>query len=95
MEGAKKYLCADPVLEIPGLDQKFRLYREQFGRCTTQEGCRSTYEAVVTFRNFGGETEFVVNMDKTELWQQEESECNAVGQAVIEEEPEPPYYHRR
>lgn len=49
MEGAKKYLCAGLSLEIPGLNQKFRLYREQFGRHITGINdiwYRPTYEAV-------------------------------------------------
>ena len=49
MEAAKKYLCADLSLEIPGLKQKFRLYREQFGRHITGISdiwYRPTYEAV-------------------------------------------------
>lgn len=37
--------------------------------------------AVVTFRNSGGETAFTINFDKSELWEQEESECEAVSQA--------------
>lgn len=36
--------------------------------------------AVVTFRNSGGETAFTINFDKSELWEQEESECEAVSQ---------------
>jgi hypothetical protein len=148
MEGAKKYLCADLSLEIPGLNQKFRLYREQFGRHITGINdiwYRPTYEvvytsepqwdgkylasrsmtklifssdakederplgvremlaavpadmlrflvrtlndrwAVVTFVYNGTETEYTINFDKSELWEQEESIMNATYFAMDEE----------
>lgn len=145
MEGAKKYLCADLSLEIPGLNQKFRLYWEQFGRHITgihDVWYRPTYEvvytsepqwegehisfrsmtkliftssaeekqrpvgveemlaavpadmlqylvqtlnnrwAVVTFAYNGEETGFTINFDKSELWEQEESNFNAICSAM-------------
>ena len=148
MEDAKKYLCADLSLEIPGVNQKFYLYREQFGRHITGISdiwYRPTYEAVyysehrwngadigyrsitklifcsdagenqspprvaemlvavpedmlqhlvqtlneqwavVTFEHNGEETEFTINHDVTELWQQEESIMNATYIAMDEE----------
>ena len=145
MENSKNGLYADLSLELPGLDQKFYLYREQIGRHITgisDRWYRPIYEAVywsetvfgtegkpsfrsatklvfestaneteqplrvyemlsavpanmlkylaevlrkepavVTFRNAGKETAFTINFDKSELWQQEESECDAVCQA--------------
>jgi hypothetical protein len=148
MENEKNYLCTDLSLEIPGLNQKFYLYREQFGRHITginDVWYRPTYEAVyfsesqwdgayidframtklifisdaeknerplraeemlaavptdmlqylvqtlnnrwavVTFAYNGTETEYTINFDKSELWQQEESIMNATYFAMDEE----------
>jgi len=155
MENSKNGFYADLSLELPGLDQKFYLYREQIGRHISgisDRWYRPTYEAVywsetifdqggkyslrsasklifessanetehplrvyemlsavpadmlkylaevlrkepavVTFRNAGKETAFTVNFDKSELWQQEESECDAVCQAQDEGRVLSPY----
>ncbi len=47
--------------------------------------------AVVTFRNVGDETAFSINFDKSELWEQEEAENDAVCQAQDDNRPLSPY----
>lgn len=51
----------------------------------------NTEPAVVTFRNSGGESSFTINFDKSELWEQEESESEAVCQAQEDNRTLSPY----